>query len=103
MQDGGFGYGVFARRFDAAGSAVGAEFQVNSFTDDFQSKAAVASRADGDFVIAWNSGSQDGDYFGVFAQRFTPVEQPSTSMATAWWNRSPTASSSCGSRFSSAA
>ncbi|MGH7898352.1 MAG: hypothetical protein ACREQQ_10395, partial [Candidatus Binatia bacterium] len=32
----GSGYGVFAQRFDSSGAHVGAEFQVNSYTADFQ-------------------------------------------------------------------
>ncbi len=72
-QEGVGSYGVFARRFSSAGNALGVDFQVNSFTAGSQSKAAVASAADGDFVVAWNGDLQDGDYFGVFAQRFTPL------------------------------
>ncbi|MDH3911344.1 MAG: hypothetical protein OEU09_08610, partial [Rhodospirillales bacterium] len=61
---------IFAQRFDAAGAAQGPEFQVNSFTTGFQNLPAVAMDADGDFVVTWNSRYQDGDSWGVFAQRF---------------------------------
>ncbi len=68
----GFGYGVFARRFDSAGAALAAEFKVNTYTPGYQSRASVASDGDGDFVVAWEStGGQDGPTQGVFARRFT--------------------------------
>jgi hypothetical protein len=60
---------VLARRFDAAGSAIGAEFQVNTYTTDFQGDPAVAIDASG-FIVVWSSASQDGDSNGVFGLRF---------------------------------
>jgi hypothetical protein len=44
---------------------------VNTFTDDTQFLPQIAMNGRGDFVIAWTSDSQDGDVFGVFAQRYT--------------------------------
>ena len=61
---------IFARQFDAAGTADAEEFQVNSYTVSYQRLAAVALDSDGDFVIAWQSDGQDGSSEGVFAQRF---------------------------------
>ena len=69
-QDGN-GYGVFARRFDATGAALGPEFQVNTVTTSDQIDPAVAMDADGNFVVAWvDIGGADGDIAGVFAQRY---------------------------------
>jgi hypothetical protein len=65
----GDGYGIFARRFDSAGAARGSEFQVNTFTDYSQGNPAVACSAAGDFVVVWDGGLQDGDGYGIFAQR----------------------------------
>jgi hypothetical protein len=76
---GGYGYGpydVFARRFDAAGTAQGPEVLVNSFTTGRQGPASVAMDADGDFVVVWESQGQDDPSdtsfygLGIFAQRF---------------------------------
>jgi phosphoheptose isomerase len=67
----GSGYGVFARRFNAAGAAQGGEFQVNTYTTDSQSRPSVSLDDGGDFVVAWQSNSQDGSDFGVFARRFS--------------------------------
>jgi hypothetical protein len=68
-QDGG-GNGVFARRFSAAGNALGGEFQVNTYTPAIERNPAIAMRADGQFVVAWEDGILDGDLSGVFGQRF---------------------------------
>jgi hypothetical protein len=69
LQDGSQS-GIFGRRFDAAGAAVGDEFQVNSYSTGTQSGPVLAREADGDFVVAWVSYGQDGSSDGVFARRF---------------------------------
>jgi large repetitive protein len=66
----GSGYGVFAQRYLSSGQTVGSEFQVNTYTTSWQRFPSVAMDADGDFVIAWDSLNQDGDWYGVYAQRF---------------------------------
>jgi hypothetical protein len=63
-------FGIFGRRFDAAGAPVGAEFQVNSYTTGRQWFPYVGTDPDGDFVVAWFSVGQDGDGYGVFGQRY---------------------------------
>jgi hypothetical protein len=69
--------GIFAQRYDAAGVPVGGEFQVNTFTTNTQYRPAVAADPAGNFVIVWQSYTQDGYGFGVFGQQFradgTPV------------------------------
>jgi hypothetical protein len=49
---------------------LGDEFQVNTFVTDRQRYAAVSSDTDGDFVVVWESNTQDGDLSGVFGQRY---------------------------------
>jgi hypothetical protein len=67
----GSDHGVYAQRFDAAGAAQGPEFRVNTFTTGSQFRPSVAMDTDGDFVVAWESGGdQDGEGWGVFAQRY---------------------------------
>ncbi len=63
-------YGVFGQRFDASGGPQGSEFRVNSYTAAGQRNPAVASDANGHFVVVWMSNGQDGSLFGVFGQRF---------------------------------
>ena len=70
------GTGIFAQRFDPTGTKLGKEFRVNTTTDNDQSHPAIALNAMGEFVIAWESGGQDGDGQGVFAQRFDQSGNP---------------------------
>lgn len=67
----GSGYGIYAQRYDAAGVAQGGEFLVNTSTFQHQRSPTVAMDADGDFVVTWQSGDQDGSGDGVYAQRFS--------------------------------
>jgi hypothetical protein len=75
LQDGA-SYGVFGQRFNAAGVAQGGEFRVNSYTTDHQEDAAVASDANGNFVVVWRSDTQDGNLGGVFGRRFDVTGAP---------------------------
>jgi hypothetical protein len=74
-QDGSL-YGVFGQRFDNAGTPVGPEFRVNTYTPGFQYRPAVAADATGSFVVVWHSLGQDGSYHGVFGQRFSSSGTP---------------------------
>src|SRR6185503_8148643 len=49
---------------------LGPEFRVNTNTTGDQYGAEVRSDGAGNFVVAWQSYSQDGSGYGVFAQRF---------------------------------
>jgi len=53
-QDGSYS-GIFAKRFDYDGNAIGDEFQVNTNTYLQQLDPSVAMDSDGDFVITWSS------------------------------------------------
>ncbi len=67
------GYGVFARRYNAAGAAQGTEFAVNVQTIDDQTNPAVANDSAGNFTVAWQSRVQDSGTSGVYARRFNAV------------------------------
>jgi hypothetical protein len=62
-------YGVFAQMYNLDGTTNGNEFQVNNYTTSNQHYSAVASTSDG-FVVVWHSNGQDGDTWGIYAQRF---------------------------------
>ena len=47
----GSGYGVFAQRYNAAGTPQGAEFRVNTYTTGYQVSPSVAMDAEGDFSL----------------------------------------------------
>ena len=66
----GSGAGVFARRYDKTGAALGPEFPVNTYTTGDQLAPQVATDAGGNFVVVWQSAAQDGAASGVFGQRF---------------------------------
>lgn len=68
-QDGSL-FGVYAQRYNAAGTKVGGEFRVNSTTSNAQGFASVAVDSDGDFVVTWSSFDQDGSDGGVYFQRY---------------------------------
>jgi hypothetical protein len=61
---------VLARRFDAAGVPVGAEFQVNTWTTGDQFSAAVAANGSQGFIVVWqsNGGSPGTDTDGNSVQ-----------------------------------
>ena len=68
-QDGSM-YGLFARRYSSSGTALAAEFQVNTLHPNSQMYAAVGVDGDGDFVVVWRSDAQDGSSGGIFGWRF---------------------------------
>ena len=67
----GDGSGIFARLYDAAGNAISAEFRVNTYTASSQAQPSAAMDSNGNFVIVWASDGQDGNSFGVYAQRYS--------------------------------
>jgi hypothetical protein len=67
----GSDWGVFAQRFTEAGTRNGNEFQVNQYSSNGQSNPQIAMDLDGDFVITWTSGAQDGGSYGIYARRYT--------------------------------
>ncbi|MBD1809821.1 tandem-95 repeat protein [Microcoleus sp. FACHB-SPT15] len=74
----GSGYGVYAQRYNAAGEAIGDEFQVNTYTNNSQRFSNVAMDADGDFIVNWTSPGQDGSSYGVYAQLYRELEAPTS-------------------------
>ncbi|MEZ4887556.1 MAG: T9SS type A sorting domain-containing protein [Chitinophagales bacterium] len=72
----GSDYGIYAQRYNSDGSPNGDEFQVNTFTEDYQNFPSVGMDSDGDFVISWSSYYQDGSYDGIYAQRYNSDGSP---------------------------
>lgn len=62
--------GIYAQRFDAIGNSVGGEIRVNTYTLQAQALPAIATLANGDYVITWHSLWQDGYEYGIYAQRY---------------------------------
>ncbi|MCC6573532.1 MAG: hypothetical protein IT462_07050 [Planctomycetes bacterium] len=74
----GSGSGVYARRYASSGANLpeSYEFRVNTYVTAAQQRPDVAMDADGDFVIVWESFGQDGNNYGIFAQRFNAAGAP---------------------------
>jgi hypothetical protein len=66
----GDGYGIYGQVYDNTGTVQKSEFLVNTTTSNDQRFADVATDSDGDFVIVWQSYSQDGDNWGIYFQRY---------------------------------
>ena len=64
-------YAVMAQRFDADGTKIGDEFQINSTTSGWQFQPAVTTLTDGSMVFSWDSNGQDGSSYGVYTKKFT--------------------------------
>jgi hypothetical protein len=64
--------GVFGQRFDAGGTRLGTEFQVNTYTSGTQGgyRLTVSGAPGGEFAVVWSSIGQDGDSSGVFARAY---------------------------------
>ena len=54
------------------------EFQVNQFTDDYQTYPDIAALGNGNVVVAWQSRYQDGDNYGVYTRIYTEEGTPLT-------------------------
>ena len=72
----GSGFGVFGQRYASTGAPLGPEFRVNTHTTISQRYPAVASDSSGNFVVVWDSSSQDGSSYGVFGQRYASTGAP---------------------------
>lgn len=67
---------VYARRYGGEGIPQGGQSRVNTFTSNRQGFSTLAMNADGDLVIAWQSRGQDGQDYGVYAQRYDAAGLP---------------------------
>jgi len=67
---------IRARRYAADATPLGGEFQVNTYSESYQSAPAVAVGAASSFVVTWRSFEQDGSGYGVFARRFFASGDP---------------------------
>lgn len=68
----GDGWGLYGRRFNHQGTAIGTEFLINETTAGNQQFASVAMNDFGEFVVSWSE-DQTGN---IFAQRYTATGTP---------------------------
>ncbi|QDU82538.1 Beta-propeller repeat protein [Polystyrenella longa] len=69
--------GVFARIFDAGGTPLGTEFQVNETTAGAQLNPSLTEDSAGGFAVVWH-GEGTGDDNGIFFRRFDNSGLPLT-------------------------
>jgi hypothetical protein len=62
--------GVYATVFDSTGTNLTNEFRVNTYTNSFQEMPSVCALNPTTFVVAWQSYSQDGGNYGIYAAVF---------------------------------
>lgn len=67
--------GVYGRRFDASGDALGSDFLVNQTTDGAQNLASVAALGGGGYVVTWLSFGNLG-FGNVYARLFNANGTP---------------------------
>ncbi|WP_243372899.1 cadherin domain-containing protein [Microvirga solisilvae] len=65
----GSGMGVYQQRYNASGTAVGAETKVNALTDGGQSRPSVTSLPDGGWLVTWESHTSSGAH-AIYQQRY---------------------------------
>lgn len=75
--DDGSGYAIKGRIFNASGTAVGAEFRVNAFTNGDQQSPSITALANGNFVVTWETWdtSRDGNSYAIVGQVFSASGQ----------------------------
>jgi hypothetical protein len=63
---------IQGQRYASDGSTLGAQFQVNTYTTNYQFNSSVAADSDGDFVVVWESYGSTGtdSYRAILGQRY---------------------------------
>jgi hypothetical protein len=70
LNQSGFGWNIYAKRYDAQGKVIRSDFRVNSHIKNHQELPRVASLNDGSFVVVWQSDKQDGSGYGLYGKRY---------------------------------
>ena len=71
------GFNVYAQRYFANGTANGPAFRANLHTDGNQYAPAVATSANGNFVIVWQDQKLEGSQDGIYGRLYTSNGSPS--------------------------
>ena len=64
------GYGMFGQLFANDCEKIGGEFQLNTYTNDYQWYGDIEIISNNEFAAVWCSWEQDGDFGGIYFQRF---------------------------------
>lgn len=66
----GSGWGIYAQRYEANGTAYGSEFRVNSNTTNHQKFPSLAMNPVGEYVVSWVETAADGSSFQIKARKY---------------------------------
>ena len=72
------GYGIFSRIFDEEGNPITDEFQINTYTNDYQWFGDVEVFDDNSFVVVWCSWEQDGFDGGIYLRLYDESGNPTS-------------------------
>jgi hypothetical protein len=64
----GSGMGIYGQKINAFGGKIGEEFQISTQTTLDQIDSDIAADQAGNFLVTWESNTQDGSNYGVFGQ-----------------------------------
>lgn len=68
-EGGDFNADIEGQLFDSSGNLVGATIRISSSASYQQTSPSLVGLPDGGFIAQWNSYAQDGEFYGVYAQR----------------------------------
>jgi hypothetical protein len=59
-------YDIYGQHYGSDGNLIGNKLQVNNYTTNYQGNPAISIDQNGNFVVIWAIGGQDGSSFGVY-------------------------------------
>lgn len=74
----GFEEGIFGQYYNADGSSIGQEIQLNQLSFPEQENPTSSSNGEDLFIVAWEDGANDGSFKGIFAQRYEVFDNNGT-------------------------
>ncbi|MGL4973909.1 MAG: calcium-binding protein, partial [Bosea sp. (in: a-proteobacteria)] len=87
FQDGS-GQGVYMQRYDASGTAQGAETRVNTTIPSDQLQSSVSGLQGGGYVVTWTANNQDGGGFGIYQRLYLAIDQIEVAATTNYTGQS---------------
>ena len=61
-------YGIFGQRFTSSGVPIGNEFRISTYTKGTQKNPSIASFANDNYIVTWESNNQDRSGLGIYGQ-----------------------------------
>ena len=61
-------FGIYGQSFTSSGAKIGNEFRVNTYIINNQTNPSIASLANDNYIVTWQSNNQDGSNNGIYGQ-----------------------------------